>query len=194
VTPTGTGTANHPATSNGGLTNVVLPQNAWTVPLVSFSGTFAAGGLNAYNQTNQYNYAAKHNPQVFFTDTNGGNDLTTVNPLSLSYAPLQQLAVDFASNTVAEYNWITPNQFNDVHTTLAGGYQGLAGDPARIKQGDDFLKQIVPLIMQSQAYQNHGVIIIWTDETEGAGAGDTPSQNDFQHTLAENRASGRRRG
>src|SRR4029077_1771287 len=90
-----------------------------------------------------------------------------------------------ASNTVAEYNWITPNQFNDMHTTLAGGYQGLAGDPARIKQGDDFLKQIVPLIMQSQAYQNHGVIIIWTDETEGAGAGDTPSQNDFQHTLAE---------
>ena len=190
VTPTGTGTANHPAMSNGGLTNVMLPQNAWTVPLVSFSGTFAAGGLNAYNRKNQYNYAAKHNPQVFFTDTNGGNNPTNVNPLSLNYAPLQQLAVDLANNSVADYNWITPNQFNDMHTAVSGTYVALdgtsyTGDPARLRQADDFLKQIVPLIMQSQAYQNHGVIIIWTDETEGAGAGDTPSQNDFQHTLAE---------
>src|SRR5262249_12724027 len=38
------------------LTNVVLPQNQWTVPLASFSGTFASGFLNAYNHKPQYNY------------------------------------------------------------------------------------------------------------------------------------------
>ena len=143
LAPTGAGTVNHPASSNGGLTNVVLPQNAWTVPLVSFSGTFAARGLNAFNRKNQYNYAAKHNPQVFFTDTNGGNNPTNANPLSLNHAPLQQLAVDLASNTVADYNWITPNQFNDMHTAVSGTYvaldgTSLTGDPAKIRAGRRF--------------------------------------------------------
>ena len=48
------------------------------------------------------------------------------------YAPLQQLFTDLANNTVADYNWITPDQFNDMHTTLSAGYKGLTGDPAKI--------------------------------------------------------------
>src|SRR5689334_8162318 len=60
--------------SAGGLTNVPLPRNQWTVPLTSHSGVFAPGNFNAFNGSSQYNYAAKHNPQVYFTDTNGGND------------------------------------------------------------------------------------------------------------------------
>ena len=121
---------------------------------------------------------------VFFTDTNGGNNATPSNALSLNYAPLQQLATDLANNTVADYNWITPNQYNDMHTALTGGYQGLTGDAANIKQGDDFLKQIVPMIMASDAYKNHGAIILWWDESEGDGvAGDNPDR--FDHTIAE---------
>ncbi len=77
-------------TVNGQLTNVPLPRNQWTVPLKSASGVFAAGNFNQFNGSNQFNYAAKHNPQVFFTDSNGGNDTTTANPLSQQYAPLQQ--------------------------------------------------------------------------------------------------------
>jgi len=61
---------------------------------------------------------------VFFTDTNGGNDPSTANPLSTQYAPLQQLETDLANNTVANYNWITPDQYNDMHTSLKGGYKG----------------------------------------------------------------------
>src|SRR5215475_1591532 len=60
-------------TVNGQPTNVPLPPDQWTVPLTSFSGNFASG-VNQYNGSTQFNYAAKHNPQVFFTDTNGGND------------------------------------------------------------------------------------------------------------------------
>ena len=168
---------------SGQLINVPLPENRWTVPLTSFSGRFASG-INAYNGSNQYNYAAKHNPMVFFTDTNGGNNSTPNNPLSTHYAPLQQLAKDLANNTVADYNWITPNQYNDMHTSLSGGYKGLTGDAANIKQGDDFLSQIVPLIMASDAYKNHGVIIIWWDESESDGL---PGDNgdDFNHTIGE---------
>jgi len=172
-------------TSSGGLlTNVPLPQNEWTVPLASFSGNFAPGSFNAYNGSTQFNYAAKHNPMVFFTDSNGGNDSTPANPLSKQYAPLQQLATDLANGSVADYNWITPDQYNDMHTALKGGYKGLTGDAANIRQGDDFLSQIIPVIMASDAYKNHGAIIIWFDESESDGiAGD--NGDDFNHTVGE---------
>jgi phosphatidylinositol-3-phosphatase len=171
-------------TVGGQLTNAPLPRNQWTVPLSSFSGTLAPGSFNQFNGSRQFNYAAKHNPQVFFTDTNGGNNSTTANPLRQQYAPLQQLFVDLANDTVADYNFITPDQFNDMHTTLAGGYRGLSGDPAKILQGDDFLSQVIPLIMASRAYREHGAIIIWFDESERAGvAGDNP--DDFSKTIGE---------
>src|SRR5262249_21786743 len=113
--------------ATGKLINVVRPKDQWTVPLTSFSGTFATGA-------NQYNYAAKHNPMVFFTDSNGGNNSTPSNPLSKQYAPLQQLMIDLDNDAVADYNWITPNQYNDMHTALSAGYKGLTGDPAKIRQ------------------------------------------------------------
>jgi len=173
-----------PKNGTGQFLNTPLPKDQWTVPLTSFSGNFTTGFVNGFNQSNQLNYAAKHNPMVFFTNTNGGNDLTPSNPLSSHYAPLQQLFTDLANDRVAEYNWITPNQFNDQHTALVGGYKGLTGDPAKIKQGDDFLAQIIPAIMSSKAYKEHGVIVIWYDESESDGvAGDNP--DDFTHTIAE---------
>jgi hypothetical protein len=170
-------------TRNGQVTNLPLPQNQWTVPLTSFFGVFGSG-INEYNGSSQYNYAAKHNPMVFFTDTNGGNNSTPANPLSSHYAPLQQLMSDLANNTVADYNWITPDQYNDMHTPLRAGYRGLTEDAAEIKQGDDFLSQIVPVIMASDAYKKNGAIIIWFDETEPNGpAGD--NADDFNHTIPE---------
>jgi len=172
------------ATDNGVLINLVRPQDQWTVPLVSIGGVFGHGTFNAWNGASQYNYAAKHNPMVFFSDTNGNGDSTAANPMAQHYAPLQALAADLENNTVSDYTWITPNQYNDQHTTLATGYQGLTGDPAKIKQGDDFLRRVVPMIMASKAYQENGVIILWWDEAEGDGVkGD--NADDFSHTIPE---------
>jgi hypothetical protein len=169
--------------TNAQLTNVPLPQTQWTVPLESFSGAFAEGNANAYNGSTQYNYATKHNPMAFFTDTNG-DDITTIsNPLAAHYAPLQQLTIDLKNNRVADYNWITPDQYNDMHTSLPGGYKGLVGDAANIRQGDDFLSQIVPVIMASDAYKNGGAIILWCDESETMAPGD--NRDAFDHTILE---------
>ena len=153
--------------------NTVLPNNQWTVPLRSVSGTFASG-TNAYNGSHQYNYDVNHDPMVYFIDTDGGNDPTPNNHLAHNYAPLQQLQTDLANDTVARYNWITPDLYNTAHDSLPGGftYHGThyTGDQAAVAQGDNFLSIIVPQIEASLAYQNNGVIIIWFDETEG---GDT---------------------
>jgi len=169
--------------ANGKLTNVLLSPNQYTVPLSSISGTFTSG-VNQFNGSAQYNYAAKHNPMVFFTDSNGGNDKSISNPLASHYAPLQQFFSDLENNKVADYYWITPNQSNDMHTALSAGYKGLTGDPAKILQGDDFLRQVIPVIMASKAYKENGVIIIWFDESESDGiAGDNPDS--FDHTVPE---------
>ncbi|MGZ3432693.1 MAG: alkaline phosphatase family protein [Isosphaeraceae bacterium] len=161
-------------------TGKVLPTSQWTVPLNNSSGTFTSG-TNPYNGSNQYNFATKHDGQLYFNATNGGNDTTTSNPLASHYAPLQQLQTDLANNTVARYNLITPDQFNDMHSALSNGftYHGThyTGDQAAVAQGDNFLSMVVPMIMSSAAYKNGGAIVIWYDETEG---GDTK-----QFTLPE---------
>jgi hypothetical protein len=178
------------AGSGSSKTSTVLPPDQWSVPLLNLSGTSSAY-TNAYNGAHQYDYGVKHNPMAFFTDTNGGNDTTPANPLSSHYAPLQQLAIDLAQNTVADYNWITPNQFNDMHTGLAASftYNGVTylNDSTqvgaeKIAQGDNFLQQILPLIMSSPAYQNNGAIILWWDESEPDGTGNT---DDFNHAIPE---------
>ncbi|MEH2060374.1 MAG: alkaline phosphatase family protein [Nostoc sp.] len=168
--------------ANGLLTNTVLPRNQWTVPLTSFNGT-SPDYTNPYNGSHQYNFACKHDGHLFFTDTNGGNDPTPANPLASKYAPLQQLEQDLAHNTVATYNLITPDQFNDSHTALTNGfdYHGVhyTGDQSQVAQGDNFLAKIIPEIMRSDAYKDDGAIVIWWDESEGTNA------NDFSHTLEE---------
>jgi len=157
-------------------TNVPLPMASWTVPLFSQSGNFTLPAINAYNYSTQYNYAAKHNPQVFFKDTTGN---ACPGVLSTAYPPLQQLALDLQSNKVADYTWITPNQYNDQHTGLKLGYGGspvpapgaaFTDDRANIAQGDNFLARVVPLIMASDAYEDGAAILLWWDESEG---GDT---------------------
>ena len=174
------------ANLGGTLTSTVAPQSAWTVPLASFSGTNATY-TNPYNGSHQWNFACKHEGSLFFLDTNGSSlsaaNTSTTNPEVSHYAPLQQLATDLANNAVAQYNVITPDQYNDMHTALSNGftYNGThyTGDLAQVAQGDNFLSIMVPQIMASQAYQNNGAIVIWTDETEGT------NQNDFNHTLME---------
>lgn len=171
---------------NGKLTNLPLSRSQWTVPLVSLSGTFAAGSnLNEYNASVQYNYAPKHNPMLFFADTNGGDNTTTSNPLRFNYAPLQQLAFDLADNRVADYNWITPDQYNDQHSGLTGGFAGLTGDSAMIKAGDNAVSRLVPMIMASKAYEDGGAIILWWDETEKDGEASDTNADDFNHTVGE---------
>jgi hypothetical protein len=110
-------------------------------------------------------------------------NLEPSNPETRHYLPLQQLATDLQDNAVARYNLITPDLYNDMHTALPNGftYHGVhyAGDAAEVAQGDNFLSIVVPLIEASTEFRRGGVIIIWTDETEGT------DPNNFEHCLTE---------
>ena len=171
----------------GTLTATPAPEAIWTVPLASFSGTNVAY-TNPYNGSDQWNFACKHTGSLFFADTNGTTSLTvantsTTNPEAQFYSPLPDLASDLQNGLCAQFNVITPDQYNDMHTALSAGitYHGVkyTGDSAQVAQGDNFLSIVIPEIMASPQYQNNGMIVIWTDETEGS------NQNDFNHNLTE---------
>jgi phosphatidylinositol-3-phosphatase len=168
------------ANLGGTITSTPAPRKDWTVPLSSFSGT-STSYTNPFNGSNEYNFACKHDGTLFFADTNGGNVTDTANKKRTHYRPLQQLFKDLETNEVARYNLITPDQYNDMHSALTDGftYKGISytGDLSQIAAADNFLSVVVPQIMASQAYKDNGVIVIWTDETEGT------NQNDFTHTL-----------
>jgi hypothetical protein len=141
-------------------------------PTHSASGT--TGPVNPYNGSTQYNYAEKHNPMAYFADTATQN-----------VAQMSQLTTDLTNNTVGRYNWITPDQYNDMHTALTAGFtyngQHFTGDQAQIAQGDNYLSIIIPQIMASQAYKNNGAIVIWNDETEG---GDTTAETSMEIVIS----------
>jgi hypothetical protein len=152
-----------------------------TSPLTSVSGTggTAPSGVtvttNPYNGTKQYNYAVKHNPMAFFTDSMNNPNVGL---------PFSQLQTDLAHNTYAQFNWITPDQYNDMHSNLSTNftYNGVtyaAGTEEQLKaQGDSFLSKIIPQLEATSAFQNGtGMIEIWFDKSEG---GDTS-----QYTIPE---------
>jgi hypothetical protein len=142
-------------------TGHLLPQSQWTVPLSSTSGTRSDG--------TQWNYAPKHNPDVFFDNNIGAtaaNGFTPNpnDPFGIAHnQPLQQFYQDLLTNNVGKFNYITPNQYNDMHSLRNGSTDLIA-------QGDNWLAQNIPIIMASQAYKNNGAIMVVWDETEG---GDT---------------------
>ena len=108
-------------------------------------------------------YAVRHDPFVFFDDITDANDSYAARCID-HVRPYAQLQRDLGNDTVARYNFITPNVCNDMHDLCAPQND-------QIKQGDDWLSTEVPKILASNAYTNNGALFITWDEAEG---GDGP--------------------
>ena len=108
-------------------------------------------------------YAPKHNPMIFFNDVTNDNDPNSSYCIA-HVRPFSELSTDLQQNTQARYNFITPNVCDDMHNYCAPLNNS-------VKQGDTWLAQNIPPILNSQAYKNGGVIFITWDEGEG---GDGP--------------------
>jgi phosphatidylinositol-3-phosphatase len=108
-------------------------------------------------------YAPKHNPMIFFDDVTNTNDPNSSYCIA-HVRPYSELDTDLQQNTQARYNFITPNLCNDMHNTCAPLNDA-------VMQGDTWLAQNLPAILNSQAYMNGGIVFITWDEGEG---GDGP--------------------
>lgn len=102
-------------------------------------------------------YAVRHDPFVYFDDVTDSGSATSANCIA-HVRPFAELAGDLQANTVASYNFITPNLCDDMHN-------------CSVASGDGWLAHNLPTILNSQAYQQGGVIFITWDEGEN---GDGP--------------------
>ncbi|MFD1719955.1 alkaline phosphatase family protein [Amnibacterium endophyticum] len=118
-------------------------------------------------------YVPKHNPFPWFQSlTDDGTCAKRVVPLA------KNLVHDLAKErTTPSFSWISPNNCSDAHDAtckgdnLSGGSDALTGEkrtPANTQGGlyaaDLFLKQVIPAIMKSKAYQDGGLIDVTFDE------------------------------
>lgn len=103
-------------------------------------------------------FSARHNPFVYFDDVTGTN--TPADPYGLAHIrPFSEFADDLTNNRVARYNFIIPSDCDDMHTPCDPLYN-------RILQGDTWLANHVPAILDSAAFSNGAAVFIAWDETD----------------------------
>jgi hypothetical protein len=125
-------------------------------------------GLNSSDSTQTARptdqYAARHNPFVYF------HSIIDFPTCQANDVDLGRLAPDLRSAaTTPDYAVITPDLCNDGHDTPCAD-----GGPGGMRQANGFLKELVPQIMASPAYQDHGLIIVTFDEAAG---GESPGDD-----------------
>ena len=97
-----------------------------------------------------------YDPQTMAANPLAPRCIAHVRPLDAAGRPISR------QTPSARYNFVTPNQCNDMHSDCAPQND-------EIKQGDDWLAHWIPIIQQSPAYQRGGAIFITWDEA-GSGA------------------------
>jgi hypothetical protein len=111
-------------------------------------------------------YAARHNPFVYFHSLIDPGHSGGLSLCQRHVAPLSRLAGDLASGDVASFNFITPNLCDDGHDAPCKG-PGTDANPGAggLTSANAFLAQIVPEIQASSAYKDGGLLVILFDES-----------------------------
>jgi phosphatidylinositol-3-phosphatase len=111
-------------------------------------------------------FDVEHLAFVYFNDINDG-----LNPQSAEcrahVRPYYELPTDLANHTSAGYNFITPNLCHDGHEDVSPCSAFESAD--NTLRSDTWLKQNVPLILESAEYQEGGALFIIWDEAEDSG-------------------------
>jgi phosphatidylinositol-3-phosphatase len=111
---------------------------------------------SACAQANSGEYAVRHNPPPYYTTLSGCSSFDV---------PYTQLSSDLAANTLPAFSFVTPNLISDMHD-------------GTISQGDTWLMNNLPVILNSAEYQSGttAVFITW-DEGAGGKSGENCAAN-----------------
>lgn len=101
-------------------------------------------------------YAAKHNPFVYFSDVAGEPPSSKSANCIAHTRDLSRFAEDMASNSLANYVFISPNLCHDMHGALS-----CPGE--KVAKGDAFLRSFMPPLL-TWARANKAVVFIVWDE------------------------------
>jgi phosphatidylinositol-3-phosphatase len=162
------------AGTNFGITNDRSPltnSQSTTAHLVTLLKNAPGGGIEwrAYQEnisgkqcplSDRHLYVVKHNPFVYFDDVTDRRNPSSAYCIE-HIRPFEELSKDLARHAVARYNFITPNVCNDMHDSCSPRRN-------RIAQGDIWLAQYLPDILNSAAFADGGAVFITWDEGDKA--------------------------
>jgi phospholipase C len=101
-------------------------------------------------------YAARHNPFVYFAG------ITSSSACAVNDIDLSKLKSDLASvSTTPNLSMITPNLCHDGHDSPC-----VDGQPGGLASADKWLRQWVPIITSSAAFNKDGILVIAFDESD----------------------------
>jgi phosphatidylinositol-3-phosphatase len=104
-------------------------------------------------------YAGRHNPFIYFRSLIDSGECTK------HVVNFNHLAQDLAfESTTANFSFITPNLCHDGHDGNGTTTKCKNGEPGGLVSADAFLKTVVPMILNSPAYREDGLLIITFDE------------------------------
>ncbi len=107
-------------------------------------------------------FVVRHTPMLFFDDVTNNGDTSSQHCIQhvRPYTELPPRPI-FSANTVARYNFITPDICHDMHGQITS-FDCNQFEDDLIALGDTWLSTEIPKIMASSAYQNGGVIfVVW---------------------------------
>jgi acid phosphatase len=121
-------------------------------------------------------YAAKHNPAVFYTNLTSGSSCTdndlpiaamTCSPTATMTScgtPDNAFTQDLANDTLAQFTFVTPNLLNDMHD-------------GTVTEADNWLYTYLPLVFASKAYLRGDVAVylLWDEQDTLDVGGPTPN-------------------
>lgn len=105
------------------------------------------------------NYSKLHNPFVYFKSIKNSALCNQVVPFLSNDG--SGFAKDLQDNTAPDFMWVTPNECHDMNSKCAPTND-------HIKQGDQWLSSIIPVVLGSQWYAEGGVIVITWDSATTA--------------------------
>jgi hypothetical protein len=97
-------------------------------------------------------YVARHNPFTHYSD------IVNNAARCANMVPLSQFNADLYANAMPSFSWISPNLCYDMHD-------------CSIATGDDWLSAVVPRILQSPAFANGVLFLVWDEGTTAVGGG-----------------------
>jgi len=104
-----------------------------------------------------------HLAPVYFNDVNDG--LNPNSPECLKHVvPYYQLATDLANHKTARYNLVIPNLCHQGHEGVSPCNPGEPAD--NTLRSDTWLKQNLPMILESSEYKAGGAVFVLWDEAE----------------------------
>jgi hypothetical protein len=127
---------------------------------ISWKGYFENIPTVGYLGDKAVPYAKTHNPFAYFTE------VIQTPEQRAKMVPFEQLTADMQAGTLPQFIYLMGNQFHNMHDCEGVADQATCPDNnVRIAQGDAWLQQVIPPLLNDPTFAKNGILLVTWDES-----------------------------